>query len=365
MKVSIKNAFSKKRIIALAIILLVVVIMVFSNPDIWTFFSENDSIKLSFQTGVEYDMVTYGNDMLIVNNEGIYAVDKSGRETWSAVASTTSPYIMVEDEYIMLSDINGKTIRTFQKEKLITQIDTQNEILCAKVNKNGYVAVATDELGYKGMVILYNKNGKELFRWHSGTGYIGDIDISKDNKLIISQLMTDKEKLYSKIIMINPSKSDEPKAICEIDGMVLKLKYRDNGSFVAVSESGLYGFKKSGKQSFKVDFQGRILEKFNIDNERNMVLAFDSGLNSTILESYSQNGKLRGSFDGKTEIWAIDVSGECIVLAKHDGIFRINPRGEVKKEIKANNDVKNISIFSNRDIIMSLGSSSAELIKIK
>lgn len=365
MKVNLKKALNKKRIFAFLVVLIAAVVMLISNPEVWEFFSKNDNIKLNFQTGIEYDMVPYEKDMLLVNNEGIYAIDKSGREAWSAVMPATSPYVSVNGGYIMLADINGKAITTFQKERIVTQIETENEILSAKMNKNGYIAVATDELGYKGMVTLYNKNGNELFKWHSGAGYIGDIEISDDNKLMVAQLMADKEKIYSKIIIINPKSKDEPECISEIDGVVMKLKCRDNGSLVVVSDNAFYGFKRSGKQSFKVDFEGRTLEKCNLENERNMVLAFDSGLNSTVLESYSANGRKRGSFDGKSEIRAIDVNGECIVAAKHDGIFKINPRGEVKKEIKANNDVKDIKIFSNRNIIMSLGGNSAELIKIR
>lgn len=365
MKVNIKKAFNKKKILAVLVLLILVVAMIASNPEVWKFFSQNESLKLSFQTGVEYDMVTCDKEMLLVNNEGIYAIDKLGREAWSVVSSATSPHVMVSGKYIMLADMNGKTVKTFQKEKTVAQIETENEILCAKVNKNGYVAVATDELGYKGLVILHNKSGQEIFRWHSGTGYIGDIDVSPKNKLAVAQLMTDKEKVYSRILIIDPTSDKEPTCIAEVEGIVMKLKYRDNSSLVAVSDSGLYGYRRSGKQSFAVDFEGRKPIECNIENEQNMVLAFDSGLNSTVLESYGSNGKKRGSFDAESEVRAIDVNGECIVIAKIDGIVRITPKGVVKKEITASNDVKDIKIFNSRDKMMSLGDSSAELIKIR
>ncbi len=365
MKVNIKKAFSKKRIAALVIILVAVFIMLVSNPEINNFLSENNSVKLNFQTGVEYDMSTYGKVMLLVNNEGIYAVDERGREAWSSVAPTTSPYVSVNGNYIMLADINGKSLKTYKKEKTIAEIETENEIFCAKLNKNGYVAVATDEIGYKGMVTLYDKNGKELFKWHSGTGYIGDIEISPKNNIAVAQIATDKDKLYTRIIEIKPKDSEEPECLAEIEGIVMKLKYRDNGSLIAVSDNALYGFKASGKQRFKVDYQGRSLVDFNVENERNMVLAFDNGLNNTLLESYSSSGEKRGTFDGKSEIHTLDVNGECIVASRHDGIFKITPSGEVKKDIKANNDVKDIKIFSSRDNIISLGVNTAEIIEIK
>lgn len=365
MKIDVKKAFNKKRIIAIAAIFVLVVVMIASNPDLNELLSKTEAVKLNFQTGVEYDMVNYGNEILLVNNEGIYAIDKSGREAWSIVSATTSPYVYTSGNYIMLADINGKSVKTFQKEKTIAQIKTENEILCAKMNKNGSIAVATDELGYKGMVILFDKDGTEKFRWHSGTGYIGDIDISSKGKLAVAQLMTDKEAIYSKIVLIDPNSEEEPQCIAELEGIAMKLKYRSNDSLTAVTDKGVYGFKRSGKPGFSVAFNGRAPIECNIENQDNMIFAFDSGLNSTVLESYSSNGTLRGTYDAKSEIRAIDANGECIIAANRDGIVRISPKGTVKNEIKGSKDAKAVKIFSGRSKILVLGDSSAEIMKIK
>lgn len=365
MKVNIKQAFNKKRILAILLVVFAVLVMVISNPEIKDFFSKPSTLKLNFQTGVEYDIVEHGKEVLLVNNEGIFAIDKSGREAWSIVSAATSPFVQKSGKYIMLADINGKEVKTFKKENIVAQIKTENEILTAKVNNNGYVAVATDELGFKGLVSLYGKGGNELFKWHSGSGYIGDIDISPNNKLAAAQIMTDKEALYSKILLINPSSEKEPECIAEVPGIVAKLKFNDDSSLVVLTDKGLYAYKRSGKQKFAVDFGGRNVLKVNLENKNNMVLAFDSGLNSTVLESYSFDGKLRGSFDCGSEVRAIDVNGECIVASTHDRLVKLSPKGKLKQELKASKDVKAIKIFDGRGRLLSLGDNSAEIIDIK
>ncbi len=365
MKVDFKKALNKKRIVAILIIIAAALVMFFSNPEISDFVLKQDSVNLSFETGIEYDVTPYKNEMLMLNNEGIYAVDKSGREIWTMVAAATSPYAMVKGEKILLADLNGRKLRTFQGEKMVSEIETQNEILSARVNKNGYIAVSTGELGYKGLVVLYDDNGKEVFRWHSGSGYIGAIDISANNRLAVSQLVTDKEEIFSRILIINPKSEEEPKCIAELKGIVTKLQHAESGVLVALSNNGLYGYKRSGKEKFRVDFSGRRLLRCNIENQNNMVLAFDSGLNSTILESYSSGGKLRGSVDTGGEVSAIDVNGECIVAVSHDKIIRLNPKGSVIKEIKISRDIKTIKIFNDRRKILALGDGGAEIINIK
>ncbi len=360
-----KKHFSKKRIIAVLIVLVLIAVMVFSNPEVHKFLTEPDDVKLSFQSGMSYQPLPFGKEMLLVGNDGIRAVDKNGRESWSIVSPVTSPMVNIKDTLIMLADLNGTSVNVYDRDKSVSQIKTEREILSAKMNKNGYVAVATDELGYKGAVLVYDKAGKQIFKWYSGSGYIGDIDVSSNNRLAVAQLMTDKERLCSRIMVIDTSTDDEAKCIAEIDGVVMKLKYRDNGELLAVCDNGVYNFRKNGKTDFEIDFGGRTLIECNVDNARNMVFAFDSGLNNTVVESYSSSGKLRGSYETNGEMLAFDVNGEYILTACLDGITRISPSGKVKGKMDINRDIKAIKMFSGRNEVLLLGSGNADIIKVR
>lgn len=363
--VAAKKAFSKKRIIAVLIVLALVAVMIFSNPEVQKFLLEPSDIKLSFQTGASYDALAYGKGMLIVSGDGIRAVDSRGRESWSVVSSVTSPLVLTKGDYIMLADHRGTSVNVYEKDKIISQIKTEREILSAKMNKNGYVAAATEELGYKGAVHVFDKNGKEFFKWSSGSGYIGDIDIYSKNSIALAQLMTDKEQIYSRILIIEPDSETDAKCIAQVDGVVMKLKYKNNGGLIAVCDSGVYAFKKNGKQDYTIDFSGRTPVSCNIENENNMVFAFDSGLNNTVLESYSASGRLRGSYETNGEMISFDVNGECILSASMNGIVRTTPKGKEKSRMGIKRDVKSVRIFPGRDEFLSIGSGSAEIVKMK
>ncbi len=363
--VTVKRAFSKKRIIAVLIAFVLIGVMVFSNPEVQKFLLEPSDIKLSVQSGKNYDARTYGKGMLLIGNDGIRAIDSRGRESWSIVSPVTSPMVITKNEYIMLADHKGTSVNVYEKDKIISQIKTEREILSAKMNKNGYVAVATEELGYKGAVRVFDKNGSEFFKWSSGSGYIGDIDISSKNWLAVSQLMTDKEQIYSRILLVETNSQKDAKCIAQIEGIVTKLKYKDNGGLIAVCDSGVYAYKKNGKQDYVIEFNSRTPVGCNIENENNMVFAFDSGLNNTILESYSVSGKLRGSYETDGEMISFDVNGECILSAGMNGAFRITPKGKEKSHIGIKRDVKLVRIFPGRDEFLSIGSAGAEIIKLK
>lgn len=360
-----KKIFSKKRIFAVLILIALVAVMVFSNPEVHKFLTENEEVLLDFQTGNSYEPVMFGKEMLLVSNDGIKAIDKSGRESWSVVAATSSPMVDVENDFIMLADSGGNAINVYKNDKTIYQIKTEREILTAKVNKNGYVAVATDELGYKGAVLVFDNHGREVFKWYSGNGYIGAVDISANKDIVVSQLVADKEQIYSRIMVIETDAEDKSRCIAELEGIVMKLKYKKNGEIIAVTDDGVHIFKRNGKEECKIDFQGRIPVECNIENQGNMVFAFDSGLNNTIIESYSATGKLRGQYETDAKMLCFDVNGECILVATRNGVIRITPAGKEKNHINVNRDVKKIKIFAGRDEFLSLGSGNAEILKIR
>ena len=363
---SLKSIVNKKRVIAVLLVFVLIAVMVFSNPEVQKFLFGQDSVKISFQSGSEYKAVAYGNEMLLVSHDGIRAVDKNGKDTWSVVHTVTTPMTAVKNGYLMIADINGTTVNVYKKDKVVSQIKTKNEILTAKMNMNGNVAVATDELGYKGAVMLFDKSGKETFKWYSGSGYIGDIDISSDGKSIaVAQLMADKEQIYSRIMVINTKSDSDAKAVAEIEGIVMNLRCKDNGEILAVSDSGVYCYKKNGKQTMHIDFGGRIPVDYNIENQGNMVFAFDTGLNNTVLESYSAKGKLRGKYEANGEIRAFDVNGECILASTVSGVVRINPSGKVKGQMTVDRDIKEIKIFSGRGRFLALGGGGAHIRKVK
>ncbi len=360
-----KPVVNKKRAVVAAIVLVVLFGAIISNVTLKEFFLGADTKNLNYQTGIEYDALLCGKEVLIVNHEGIVAINRNGDEAWNIVCNTTTPEVEVENNYIMIADMNGKTINLYNKDKILTQIKTENEILMAKLNKHGYMAVATDELGYKGMLTVYDKDGNELFKWHSGAGYIGDIDISDKNVIAVSQLMTDKEKIYSRIIALDLDAEGEKRLTDSADGIVMNIKYRDNGELVAVSDSGVYGFKRNGKEKFKVDFKGRKLRNFNIDYEHNMVFEFVSGLNTTLFESYSAKGILRGSYNADSIIETFDVNGEYIVAAKMGSVTRLTPNGEVKSETTIGHNIKKIKIFPGRKYFIAIGDGMTKLMKIR
>ena len=123
-------------------------------------------------------------------------------------------------------------------------------------------------------------------------------------------------------------------------------------------------YDDEGVKQYVIDFKGRTPVDCNMENSDNVVFAFDGGLNNTILESYSENGKMRGKYETDSQIRTFDVNGEYILYATIGKVYRISPEGKLRNVITTSVDAKDLKIFSDRDEFLLLGGSGAEILKI-
>ena len=87
----------------------------------------------------------------------------------------SQPVAETAGKYVLVYDLGGKNYAALYKNgERVTEYNLGNDIISAKVNKNGDTVFATDTVGYKGNVKVFDKKGNERFSWNSGDGYILD-----------------------------------------------------------------------------------------------------------------------------------------------------------------------------------------------
>lgn len=356
---------NKRRLAVIAVILAAAAAAVLSSAAVGSFFSDTEITSVSFKTGIDYRLERCNGNVLLINNEGIRSMNRTGKEEQSIVFASTSPQVSIKNDYILLADINGKSLGLYKASKPLVKLKAERDISFAALNEKGYIAAATDEPGYKGMITVYDKSGKEIYRWHSGTGYIGGMDLSPRGKLAVLQIMTDKEAVYTKVLEMDIKSKDEAKVLAEIEGPIFDIRFRGNSYVTLVSDSAAYNLKRDGRFKSKIDFGGRVPLTYNIENENNMVFAFEGRLNNTVLEAYSANGENKGVYEAEGGIRDFDVRGESIASANLSEIVLTDSSGKVKKTLKTAHDVKNIKIFPSGDRLLVIGGTGAEIIKLR
>lgn len=324
------------------------------------------TIDMGLHAGGDYEMRPFRDDMLLYNNQSMKVMNRKGETEWAAELSLSAPLVEIGEDYILAADLGGNHQAVLYRDgELVQEFPITKDIISAKVNKKGTVAIATAADGYKGSVAVIDKKGRELFRWNSGDGYIMDLDISDNGHyLAVAQLSGEGVQADSKIQFIDLY---QKKVIHTADapGKVIgEIRYSGT-KLLAVSDGDLSAYSGSGKLQYEVSFAGKRPGKYDISSDKVLAFSAYDHLGNAVLELYNLRGKLVGSYMADSPITTLAVCGDTIVAAQQRDVLQIKKNGKLKKQVTCNHDVKNIGIFGNGEVCLAAGSTEADLIWIR
>ncbi|MEG2381284.1 MAG: DUF5711 family protein [Oscillospiraceae bacterium] len=352
--------------IAISLLIIAILIILIINMGVLPHLNKKELSESSLESGGAYSQYTYGDDVLLLSNKGLTAIDRSGKKKWKVEAQLTSPLIDIDEKYILIADLDGNNYTaTYKDGKIQHEFKVQNDIISAKVNKSGNTAIATEEAGYKGMVSVFNNRGDNIYTWHSGEGYIVDVDISDNSRyLAVSQMMSDGDEVYSRIQFIDIFRGEiVSTAFCE-SALVANITFDKNDDVVAVSDKNVVGYTKKGKQRFDINLAGKKTTNFILGNDMMTFLTADSRGNS-ILEIYSTGGRLIGTYSTNGEVKNVAMCGDTIALNTMRDVLYVNSRGKLKRTLSIEHDIKTIGIFGNERDVLVIGGNKADVVRIK
>lgn len=212
---------------------------------------------------------------IVCANETTYSRYKSDTKLlFSEKIQMQEPILKVSDEYVLISETGGKKISLYKGKKLMFSEETEGNILTADLSAKGDVIAVTQKEYYKGQIVVFNKSGKKIFVWDSGSYSILDAAISKKRKVAISLLSTDEGA--STIIQIFDVKGRE---ICKTDafGNTVFFDMAFHGENLSlISESKCVSMTEKGKIRWEYTFDGRKIKRSIIYANGNRAILFDN-----------------------------------------------------------------------------------------
>lgn len=324
------------------------------------------SVNISIEGGSDYTAKEYNGDVLLYNKQHIMAIDKKGKLLWKTDVAMSQPVVETAGKYFLAYDLDGANYATlYKKDTLVREFSLGNDIISAKLTKNGYTAFATDTIGYKGNVKVFDKKGRERFSWNSGDGYILDIALKKNaRQLAVAQLMTNEEKASTCVQFIDIiGKKVVGSGTCS-DTVFTELSYR-GGKLTAISDNGLYCFSSSGRVVYNVSLAGKTPQLYDISADGMAVFSVLDSRGNTALEFYSTNGKLKGSYKSESRINTFAAYDFGAAAAKRSDVQIISSKGKLKKTITAVDDIKSAEVFDNGKFAIVIGDDEAVIVKLK
>ena len=231
-----------------------------------------------------------GNNIVTADQSKIYIYDENGNSVNSFVHNLGSPIVKVAGKRILAFDNGGNIFKVYNKsEESYSKNLKENKILMAEISQIGYTAVVVSTEKYPACMIVYDKNGAEIYRWSSANRIM---DISFDgnsNGCFISTFNSENGVIQSQIHYVKFDEATEQIKSEKLNTLVLDTFENNNGDIWAVGDDKFY----------KLDDEGKILLEYEYSNE---LVSYDlNEYSAAVVVKNGRAGSMTSIFDSDSD----------------------------------------------------------------
>lgn len=326
---------------------------------------ENTNIFEGFTKG---DVRAINDDVILLTSDTFAIMNTEGKGNISPM-TLPDPVLHSEKEYIICYENKSKEAKVFKGTRECYTVNTENSIICAKVNRNGYAVVTSEKDGYNCEIVVYNRLGEPIFMWNLSESEFLDVDVSCDNKKIaLSSVGAANEKMRGKVELIDITAAEVKKTVEFKGELFYSVDFNINGTYTAIGSDRLALFNSGGTLKWSKGHEGRTLIKADVEYPDMMVLAYSavgSGIkgNSTEIEVVDRLGNVTAKTTMNAIADDISVNGERIALAFGKNVYILDEELNEIKKLEAETGVKRMAFFSDSKHVFVVGRSGGQIIE--
>ena len=279
-----------------------------------------------FDVGSNRAFASLNGSIAAAGSLGIQVLDAGGNETLRDSFRMSEPVIRVQEGRAVAFDIGGTGLRVFSGTESIASIDAEGAVISASINRNGWVAVCSQQEPdtSKGVVTVYNNRGTAVYRVTMAmtSGYVLSAELSPDNKSLAILNITDNG---SSIKFFNLNSEEAIRAFELPDRLLLGIRYLADGNVLAISTQSLLVVDKNNESGLYYMFTDRRLGGFVFDDGFITLYLLDYGVGHRgRLVTLGEDGSILGEIETDREIVSLSSNGELLNVLRSDGVVFYN-----------------------------------------
>lgn len=366
-----KNINKKKMLITISIIILVVIVgitmlLYYSSRDVRKFldqylFRKNvtqeklESIDLNYNSNV--NVFAYNKYICILAENKLMEYNSSGKLEHEINLEINNPIYSVNNKYLAISEKNSSKLNLISDSKILWTKTIDGNISKINVNEKGYVSVILTGTAYKSVIVVFDRDGNELFKTYLARTIAVDTSISNDNKyLAYAEVNTSGTTIRSniKVISIDKAKNDQADSViytysADNNKLIVNIEYHKNGQIICMYDSEIATINDgSSSVLMSLSEKGKNINfcDINLDNYIYRAIEENEGLfnTNTIIE-------LKGTSNDKNSVYTVEGAAKDIysfnnMIAVNLGqeVEFINTSGWLVKRYSSLQEVQNVVI---------------------
>lgn len=211
--------------------------------------------SVAVDAGSKAAVAAFGKEFLLCTKDGVKYYTSVGAQKWSDTFSMTSPTLVQEGDFVAVGDMGGKTVRVYNKEGMVYDLQAEGSPVQFALNETGYLSLITkNDSSYR--ICVYNRKGKLLKeRVEESKGiYPLSSDVSDDSRVFaISYLDATDISPMGRVLLFYINAEDGENftdsmfaAVEKTDEIIPVISYRKNGTLAVISDQAVYGVGSDG-----------------------------------------------------------------------------------------------------------------------
>lgn len=286
---------------------------------------------------------------VLVGESSLFALSSTARKMNEIQLSSANSKIITRGGRALIYGTSSSTLILSGKTEELATLTTESSVSAAALSENGKVAAAFPSNDAQSVLTVYNRRGKEAFRWNCSKEYISALALSPNGKNVaVAAIGTENAQIYSRFLIFNTKKTESRADVRLESSMILKLISGSSGRVIAVCDNCTVVFDKKGERLLELNYGDDSLVSAVSDNKGNTLVCYkESGGSKINAARISASGKLSCTVSVEEQPDCTDIRGGRFVLVCGKAVVEYGSSGKERRRFETNEKASQVMLASN------------------
>jgi len=307
----------------------------------------------------------YNGELLVYSEETLKTYDARGKKTWEHKINEASKLdVYINASYMVLANKSNGNIYIFSGKNELTNKKIDGDIDDVFLDDKGNVAVEYSSSGYKKIITVFNKYGKNKYSAYISSASILDIKLMNDaSKLLLLQTDSSSLTIGTKISIIDSKKDGNIEEILKLENKLVYDIKEMNDEIILVTNDNIQKYNLNTK--VKTDVH-------SLDSNQTNYVTISNNYFVAIETNKEKFNFITNKFDN-TNIANVELdvmpkyiknSGLLTYIVSENNISVINKWGIKVKDIDIKLPPREIVVFNGEKSVALIYSNRIEIVKL-
>ncbi len=275
-----------------------------------------DNGEIRFDSATVGKTVVYKDGLAHATVEKLIITDRNGTEFQNTALGYRNPCISSNSRYVFVYDNGGTGLMVADSFSVLFNHQTEDPIITARMNENGWLVVVTESEGYLAKVFVYDASYREVYRYSSLGRYIVDAAVTLDHKsVILSTLNVEGADIIPELVCFRLNKEKVEWSLPFEGSPCVHLSVKKNGVINGLFNWGVVAVSEKGTEIGRYEFENKVLQCYSMEDGENNVFALSASENGdSQLVICNEKAKVKETFDAAFYGIALDYRDGRVAL---------------------------------------------------